>query len=353
MDSYNRAIGCYNGMMAADALSYPSMMRGRHTTLPWIDRVMHKIDAHGREHNNTKPVIPFVWHRSEALKPTPTYVSEFALFTAKMIVDLDGIPSIENISGYWKEHIVAREQDVRSGVSERAAIVNYKAGYEPPVTGNDNPHTYDDGFVPRAISIALHAYEHLEKMEQWLQLDGSVTHADEGLAAGRAMAYAIAAGMKGASPQEMIDAGMSTLKLESWVGSQCTKAIDIAKKYDVAFAAIPELDNEVTSRIYNYGNIAAETLAVSFGLFLLADGNLEVAVPLAMSFPRLSDSVPAFVGALCGVYKGVHALPNTYDRYLNPPQGICVPSVKDTDIEQLVRSLLSVSTNVGGGEAYE
>jgi ADP-ribosylglycohydrolase len=341
MQPEDRALGCFQAMMIADAMSYPSMMRGRYMTLPWIDRTMHKIEAHALIHRNTKPILPFVWHKSEMLKPTPTYASEFALFTATMLNELPYDASLEQISEYWQEHFVAHEQDIRSGVAERSAIENYKLGYAPPVTGNDHPHTYDDGFVPRSIAIGLYAYNQPELMESLLEKDGCVTHADEGILAGKAMAAAIAAGMNGASPTEMMEAGIGKLPAQSWVGTFCAEALDIAQLYDhQPFAAIPALDAALTSRIYNYGNIAAETLAVAFGLFLLCEGNLQKALPLSFTFPRLADSVPAFVGALCGVYEGRSAIPESYGSYLHAPQGVCIPTLKDADMELTIRRLV-------------
>jgi len=343
----DRALGSFQAMMIADAMSYPSMMRGRYMTLPWIDRTMHKIEAHGQLHRNTKPVLPFVWHKSEVLQPTPTYVTEYALFTARMLTELQEDYSQEAISGYWIENVVECEQEVRSGVSERSAIENFKKGYMPPVTGNDHPHTYDDGFVCRSIAIGMHAFDRPELMDALLHRDGTVTHADEGLHAGNAMAAAIAAGMRGASADEMLTAAIAKLPPESWVGAACSNALRIAESYQRPFEAIPQLDNEATSRIYSYGNVSAETLSIAFALFAISKGDLHTAIPAALAFPRLSDSVPAFVGALCGVHAGVHAIPAAYRAYLRPPQGVCLPSIKDADVEAIVRALIQPSSERG------
>ncbi|MNI25220.1 ADP-ribosylglycohydrolase [compost metagenome] len=250
--------------------------------------------------------------------------------------------SQETIKQYWLDHFVAYEQEIRSGVSERAAIVNFKLGYLPPVTGNDHPHTYDDGFVARSIAIALHTYSRPELMDTLLSLDGSVTHADEGLLAGKAMAAAIAAGMNGAAVNEVMEAALQQLTANSWVGTSCSEALKIANVFvDQPFAAIPALDEALTSRIYNYGNIAAETLAVAFGLFTLSQGKLQTAIPLSLAFPRLADSLPAFVGALCGVYGGTAEIPESYNQYLHAPQGVCIQDMKAIDVEATIRCLVS------------
>lgn len=340
MQPTDRALGCFQAMMIGDAMSYPSMMRGRYMTLPWIDRTMHKIEEHGRLHRNTKPVLPFVWHKSEVLKPTPTYVTEYALFTAAMLNELQGGDTLESIERFWLDRFVAHEQDVRSAVSERAAIVNYQQGYRAPVTGNDHPHTYDDGFVCRAVPIAIHTFRDAARREKLLAADGSVTHADEGLFAGKAMAAAIAAGMNGASAAEMIADGVRELPDGSWTATLCAKALDIAGRGTDWLSAVAALDSEVTSRIYNYGNMAPETLAVAFGLFRLTGGAFGMTLPLSFMFPRLADSVPAFVGALCGVHEGQSAIPESYRDYLHPPQGVCIPWVKELDWETAVLGLL-------------
>ncbi|NGQ95860.1 ADP-ribosylglycohydrolase family protein [Brevibacillus sp. SYP-B805] len=340
MQVLDKALGCFQGMMIADALSYPSMMRGRYLTLPWIDRVMTKIEAHGGEYRNIKPVLPFVWHQSEVLKPTPTYVSEFALFTAKMLIDLDGRYSADAITGYWREHIVEKESEIRSSVSERSAILNLRKGLQPPQSGNDHPHTYDDGFVARSIAIAIRTFDDADLRRTLLEWDGSITHAGEGLYAGYAFAASIAAGLQGKSVEEMIAAGIGQLPAATWVHTMSTKAMQIARKYDNPFAAIPELDVEICSRIYNYGNIAAETVALAYSLFYLTNGRLEAAIPLSYAFARLSDSVPAFVGALCGAHQGKRQIPSSYDDYINGTQGICVPLTNGLHVQDVVESLL-------------
>lgn len=336
------------GMMIGDAMSYPSMIRGRYLTRSWMNRAMTKIEEHGKNHNLIKPVLPFVWHDTDVLKPTPTYVSEFALFTANMLIDLGEDTSQEKIEAYWREHIVKNEQHIRSALSERAAIVNFQRGWKPPVTGNDHPHTYDDGFVARAIAIGICTYDQPELRACLIRWDGSVTHADDGMEAGAAMAETIASGMRGESFQKMVENGISKLSSESWVGVQCRKAVEIALRHHSPFAALPELDKEIISRIYNYGNLAPETLPITYALFLLSEGKMETAIPLANCFPRLSDSVPAFVGAMCGVYQGEKSIPRNYEHYLNLPKGVCIPDMKDIDPELLVDRLIAQKEKMDG-----
>lgn len=105
--------------------------------------------------------------------------------------------------------------------------------------------------------------------------------------------------------------------------------------------------------IYNYGNIAPETLAVAYAIVQSTNGDFKMSVQLAGMVPKQSDSMPAMVGALIGTLQGVDAIPETWTKAIDTLKGICVPHLKGVSIQSVANRLLAKSFAAADGRAHE
>ena len=348
MDQRNRFLGAMFGLAYGDALSFPALFH-RFQTMPrrrhnFLWRRNSELDEQGI----TRLMLPFT-HRLSAtdLEIYPTDDTEFALLTLMALLATDDEPHKDSFLRIWQERVLPVADKVRSSFSERAALENLKRGLEPPTTGNDNPLHYEDCAVARAVPIGLYCAGDEKQAAQLAQWDAQISQAEDGIYAAQGMAVAVALLADGAALDTALDRAREEYPVGSWI-----RHIDRIVEECLVQAGTPEdlillLDRRVINTVYSYGNAAPETLPSALAITLICAGDLQRAVPLANTLAKAADSLPAMVGALCGIHQGIDAISPLWREALSRCRGVCLPFMQGVEIEDLTLQLLDRARSRG------
>ncbi|QJD82728.1 ADP-ribosylglycohydrolase family protein [Cohnella herbarum] len=335
------AYGALLGLAMGDAIGFPAMYH-RGLNAEWTRSLLWKFSAQADENRINKFALPFsLTQEEEAFNLCGTDDTEYAVVSALILSETAGIPDLRQLEQGWNRHVRDHADSIWSGISERASIDNALKGLTAPATGNDNPHHFDDGAVARAVPVGIRFHGRPDIASRVAGDMASITNAEDGVFAAQAMAASIAVAMNGASPKETVEAGLDYVPGDSWTGRKIRQAITIAENAGSAMEAIPLWNNLVVNHIYNFGNIAPETLAVSYGILLSADGDFNQCMQLAAMVPKQADSMPAMVGALVGAINGSSAVPSSWIALLDELKGICVPHTKGLSLRNIAERLLT------------
>jgi ADP-ribosylglycohydrolase len=344
--SFDKIYGSLLGMAMGDSVGFAAMYHRSLVLPPKRRNRLWSFSQITDSHRINKISLPFTHALSEELLDfCGTDDTEFAIVAAQMILDCGNEITEEKLLHGWMKYIVEAEQEIWSGVSERASIENIKKGILPPASGNDNPHHYDDGSVSRSVPIGLIYKNQPEKAASAAQKMASITNAEDGVYAAKAMAASIAAAVSGVTPQEVVDEGLKFIPENTWIRRKIDIALKVLEESNGdGFAAIPLWHKRVVNAVYNYANVAPETLAVAYAIFLSTEGDLQKGIQLASLLPKQSDSMPAMVGALSGALQGSSAVPETWKETLDEIKGICIPSLQGTSLKEVAARLASYET---------
>lgn len=341
---YDRTYGALLGLAMGDALGFPAMYhrtlllkRGRRSRL-W------KMSQHADQFQINKFALPYTLSAPEGnLHLCGTDDTEFAVLAAKILSECGSELNLDTLFDGWHKYVVQHEQEIWTSVSERASIINSLKGLKPPATGNDNPHHFDDGAVARAVPIGLKLYGDPDRAAHVAGLMASITNAEDGIYAAQAMAACIALAVAGAEPDEIVAAGMKQIPDESWLGRKVRLAFQLLRQAQSAFAAVPLWNDQIVNGIYNYGNIASETLPIALAIFSETKGRLMEGLQVAAMIPKQADSMPAMVGALAGALHGESAIPETWQASLDELKGVCVPYLRGVSLHDTAKELLNMN----------
>jgi ADP-ribosylglycohydrolase len=329
MDRFDRTYGALLGLALGDAVGYPALFH-RMFALPERRRTtLWNRNRELMEQRISRLFLPFT-HRNapETLAPAPTDDTEWAMLSARAILDEeDGPPTQASFIAAWQRYVLNAPDQIVAGFSERAAIDNLMRGLRPPTTGNDNPQHYDDSGAVRAVISGLYYAGRPCEAADLAQADAEITHAEDGVAAARAMAVAIALLDDGISIHNALTRARAEFPPDSWLAYGDTQARACATEAIDPFDLALQLTLRVVNCVYSFGNAAPETLPAAFVLCEAVNGDLKHAIWLANSIPKAADSLPALVGALCGAVQGADAVSPNWRQRLEQIQGLCLPSL--------------------------
>ena len=334
-DRLDRAHGALLGLAAGDAIGLPADYH-RTVRSPWVRSRMWLGSAELDQAQVAKPLIPFDATAVDGTRLVPTDDTEAAVLAARAVLAADPADP-DALFAEWRRHALA--DDVWSGIAERSAIVNTQRGEVPPVTGSDNPADASDSAVPSGVVFGLlHAGDPRSAARDAARW-ASITHARDGLWAAAVMAVAVSELAAGRSIDEALDLAVQEAPEDSWLAAGFRTAAELGP-VDV-FRDLPRILAALSPRLYSQSGTAAETLPLAFLLVRATQGRAESALPLAALFARESDSVPAFVGALCGAASGAAGfgpnLSDTFDRI----EGLFYPSLAGESLSALAKELVS------------
>ncbi|HHY09319.1 MAG TPA: ADP-ribosylglycohydrolase family protein [Firmicutes bacterium] len=337
---YSRAQGALLGLAFGDAITHSSMQRTRFATPMWMERILGRILANDRANNIDRFVVPFIMNRDpDVLLMSPSSRSEWAAFSAQLLIEADGELSLGFVGDYWVRHILPNKDNVRSGIAERSAILNLSKGLQPPMSGNDNPHFYDDGAISRAVVVGIRFSRDPDKAAQNSRIEAMVSHKEDGVWAAMAMASAIACLVDGGSCTEAVDWAIRYFPQGSWIKQQWDLVCTVDLKQD-PLDLLLELDNSVVDKTYSYANLAPQTLPIALFLFKKMSDSFRQGIALANCLARVSDSVVPFVGALLGAKNGAKVISGNWKSRLSPLRGTFVPKVAGADLADLATRLM-------------
>jgi ADP-ribosylglycohydrolase len=331
------------GLAYGDAISFPALFhRFQAETIPrrrhnFLWRQNGDLD----NKNISRVMLPFT-HRiaAENLEPSPTDDTEFAMLTLKALLAESGEPSQETFLQIWRDEVLPNADSVHCSFSERSAIENLKAGLLPPATGNDNPLHYEDSAVARAVPVGLYCAGNPQRAVQFATLDAQITQAEDGIYAAQGMAAAIAALAGDGTLMTALEQARRCFPPDSWIAygdNQAHGCLAIAETpQDMALL----LSKQVINTVYSYGSAAPETFPAALAIVEVCNGDLHTATAVANAISKSADSVPAMVGALCGVYQGVNVISTQWRDALAICRGLCLPFLQGANIEPLTLQLL-------------
>jgi ADP-ribosylglycohydrolase len=342
LTTFERAHGALLGLALGDAIGLPALFH-RAVRFPAERGILWKYSAELDSQQVNKFSLPFTPYHPERLGLSGTDDTEFAAVSARILVAVGANPTPQGLFDGWVDEVVVAGGEIWSGVSERASIENARKGLVPPATGRDNPHHFDDGAVSRSVPVGIRFAGRPERAAEVAGWAAHITNDADGVWAAQAMAATISAAVAGADVNTAVTAGVDQVPEDSWLGRTITRAKDALDREGSGFAAAPAWNDEIVGNVYNFGNVAPETLAIAYAVLLACDGDLVSGVQLAALVPKLADSMPAMVGAVCGALQGASVIPATWQDRLENLRGHAVPSTAGVLLADLAKSLVALA----------
>jgi ADP-ribosylglycohydrolase len=334
-----RAKNAMLGLAIGDAISWTSMFHRSILLPPWTRRIRREIDASSETTNVIITPMPFSLNQpAKYFIISPTDETEWAAFSAEILLKNNFKSYEQEVFNEWMK--LANSQDqIRGGVSTQAALHNLDCGIKPPQTGKQNPHYFDDGAMSRAVPIGIICSGQPELAARLAEIDASVTNSEDGIWAAQAMAVAVCLVCSGENINDAINGAYQYLPEFSWIRRTVDEAMKITGNIDSIFSILPEIQNNIINREYSYGNVAPETLALTFIIAKVHANNFETAVSTASCFAKSGETLPAMVGALAGAMQSKVFASEKWLNAIETLKGICIPGFVEKNYLKIVEEL--------------
>lgn len=313
MSAADRARGCLVGLAVGDALGQPTegltpaAVRARH------GRIEGLLDPAAAVSDDT----------------------EYALFSAQVLIDHRGTPAASDFEAAWRARILPQTGPFKgAGFSEMAAIDNLRRGLRPPASGRHH-HAWSDGL---AMRVPPHAIVHAgdpAAAAALARVDGSLSHAGEGLHAGAAVAASLAAALAAPGPEALDEAlrvALQHVPADSWTARAIGTALSIGSACDDAWTAIDPLHDALAVQDFPWMDLAPEAVGLAWGLLAAGHGDFRSTLLAAANLGRDADTVAAMAGAVLGALHGLAVVPDAWRGVLRPAEGRCLACVAGMDL---------------------
>ncbi|MCP3802103.1 ADP-ribosylglycohydrolase family protein [Allokutzneria sp. A3M-2-11 16] len=282
--------------------------------------------------NLSRAEIAQRWGRVEGFlsdDPVGTDDTEYAVFSALLLIEHGAALSPSDVEKAWRESIV--DQPLKgAGFSERGTVENLQRGLAAPLSAQHR-HGWSDGLAMRATPFGVFAAGDPAEAARLVAVDGSISHEGEGILGGQAVAAAVAAAMAGASLDEVIAAGLTVIPEDSWTSRAIREA--------VAAQSEDEILDAVVVRDYPWTDLAPEAVALAFGALVLEDGDVRTSILTAVNMGRDADTTAAIAGAVAGALHGESAVPQEWAGQIGPVRGACISAVAGHHITTVADTL--------------
>ncbi|MCU0411260.1 MAG: ADP-ribosylglycohydrolase family protein [Bacteroidetes bacterium] len=317
----DRARGCLIGLAVGDALGSPTEGKTPETIQRQWGRVTDFLNDKQGGSDDT----------------------EHALFNARLLLAHGPALNAELIAEGWKREIVKGVNAYKgAGFSEMLVIRNLRDGLMPPASGQ-HLHAWSDGLAMRVAPFAIVAAGRPEVASELAAMDGSVTHAGEGIIAGQAVAAAIAVALVAESVDGAIDASLSAIPEDSWTHRAITKAVQIGTRSRDVWSGLEPLHRAIVPAAYFWPDVAPEAVALAFGIVAAARGSFSEAVLGGVNIGRDADTIAAIAGAICGALHGVNVIPTEWRKRVERSRGICLAMVAGMELTPTADALAELS----------
>ena len=272
-------------------------------------------------------------------EPVGSDDTEYAVFNAELLIKYGKSLTSENIAQAWKEKIISQRSGFKgAGFSEMAAIENLRAGISPPLSGK-HMHSWSDGLAMRVIPFGIVAAGNPDWAAEFAKRDGEVTHSGEGILAGKAVAAAVAAGMTGASNEDIFATVLDLLPADSWTYRAISQGIKIGSQTEDIGVALEPLSEELIIDYYPWPDLGPEALGLTFGLLAAAGNNFRDAVLGGVNIGRDTDTIAGIAGAIIGARIGIKDIPREWRTQIKEVKGICIHTVDGRNLRDTADKL--------------
>lgn len=313
----NRARGCLIGLAVGDAL-------GVHTEGKTPEQI----------HKEYGFVSDFL---SE--NPSGSDDTEFACFNAMILLEHGRSINAQTIADEWRKHIVPHKGPYKgAGFSEMMAIENLKKGMNPPLSGK-HAHSWSDGLAMRCAPFGIINPGNPEEACRLTMEDGSVTHSEEGIYSGMAVAAAIAMAMADSPIEIILESALDAVPADSWTYRSIKTAIDIGGRSADINETIKELYNNLVCKYYHWADAGPEAVGLSFGIIAASKGNFKKAVLGGINAGRDTDTIAAICGGILGAKIGFNSIPPRWTDKIKTINGRCIDIISDINITAMADDL--------------
>ena len=263
--------------------------------------------------------------------------TEFALLTARTLLDCQADLTVDAVVRSWQEYILDQ-----GGVYERAgkplygAVENLKRGIRPPLSGVDNALNNDDGAAMRIAPIGIVCAGQPERAAAMAEIEAQISHHADGVWAAQAVAASVAVAMVDGATDEIVEAGIRQIPSDSWLGRAMAQAMTICDQEGSIENAWERLHTELWTPVHS---ISPEAIPQIYAVFRLTDGDFRRGMFWGGNFGRDADTIGAVIGALAGARHGIAAIPEAWVTRVRRPSGVCLKFVAQEDILTLAGEL--------------
>jgi len=263
--------------------------------------------------------------------------TEFALLTARTLLDCDGNLTVEAVVRSWRRYILDG-----GGVYERGgrplygAVKNLQRGILPPLSGRDNVGNDDDGAAMRIAPIGIICAGQPERAAALAEIDAQISHYADGIWAAQAVAASIAVAMVNGTVEEIIAAGLRHVPQDSWLGRAMQRAMTICDKAGSIEDAWESLHSDLWTPSHS---TSAEAIPQIYAIFRLTGGDYRRCMFWGGNFGRDADTIGAVLGALCGALHGADVIPATWIELVRRPSGVCLKFAAAEDLVAVASAL--------------
>jgi ADP-ribosylglycohydrolase len=271
--------------------------------------------------------------------------TEFAVLTARILLDCQGQLSSQAMLAGWRRYILEQGGvGARGGQPLYGSVQNLLRGLEPPLSGRYNVGNIDDGAAMRAAPHGILYPGQPERAAESAELDAQMSHANDGIWAARAVAASISSGMAGASHEEMLAAGLSQIPAGSWLGYCMDKAMALCEQA----SHIQDVWEALHSEFWTPSHAAApEALPQIYAISRLTKGDFKQGMFWAGNFGRDADTIGAVVGAFSGALNGLSVIPADWISRVRRPSGVCLKFAAQEDLLDLAAQLAGLAARLG------
>jgi ADP-ribosylglycohydrolase len=310
MNRSDRIQGCLLGLAVGDALGGPA--EGK--------RIEELQKRHGR-------ILDFLSDDQAGSDDT-----EYALFNAQLLLKYGDKLTSDIIADEWLHNIASDRREFKgAGFSEVLTIANLRSGIRPPQSGM-HLHSWSDGLAMRVAPFGIYYSGFPEKAAQFAEIDGVVSHAGEGILAGKFVAAALSLAVGGFALSTAIEEALRMVPTDSWTFRAIAEGIEIGRRAHGVWEAIPALYNSLACTHYPWADLAPEAVGIAAGLVTAWPGRFSDAVLAAVNVGRDADTIAAIVGAFAGSAEGLNGMPHQWIERVRQVKGVCITSMADVDI---------------------
>ena len=263
--------------------------------------------------------------------------TEFALLTARTILDHDGELTTAAVVSSWQRYILDLGGVFeRGGKPQYGAVANLRRGLLPPLSGIDNVQNDDDGAAMRIAPVGILCAGEPDRAAALAAIEAQISHARDGIWAAQAVAASVAVAMVDGTVDEIIAAGRRQIPEDSWLGRTMARAMTICDASANIDGAWLPLHDDLWTPTHS---VSPEAIPQAYAIFRLTGGDFARGMFWGCNFGRDADTIGAVIGALSGALHGRQVIPAAWADRVRRPAGVCLKFAAQEDVVTVAEQL--------------